>query len=183
MITSSAIKAYLQAMASAASCSFVREEQTTARPTYPIMSYKIITNVIGSDRSTVRVQVDADDDVNGPRVGIKQSRSARATISLTFRSKESLSQAEAAALLAYKWTMSLAGKAAAKTAGIVPRLINTAIQDRTFLMGSGEFENRVGFDIRVDGRLVHDETVEAAQSVQANLTAEPWPAESIEVSV
>lgn len=159
MITIDKIKPYMVGLATASGCNLHRESQKGDRPPYPVMTYRIISAPVDDDWMEFR---SSESVAEGAQ--ITGSRRASGTVSLNFLSPTQTA-AETAARAGFGWIMSVAARDIAAPSEIVVRQIGAAPEDRTAQLESGNFECRVGFDVRIDTVFVRQETTERIDQI------------------
>lgn len=181
MITPDLVKEYFDEMANAAGCTLVRELAKGPRPPYPLMSYKILLNNVSPDYTQSQAYEAGTPDENGDRRKLTRTLLNTATVSVSFRALNNLNQAATAATTAFRWAISYAGRRVAEDGGFVVRYISSAPEDRTVALDGQDYEDRWGFDVRIDSILQSEEQIEVIEHVVIDFET-PDGEEQIEVT-
>jgi hypothetical protein len=145
---------------------FVRSEQSGDRKDRIFLSYKILSeNTNPEYQDIIEARPNALDDTI---VDIHVIKDKESIVSINIFGKErDYQECWGVATRALNW-FQREGKAFSVDAGVLPKLLSPAIQDRTVYMET-EYEVRVGFDVEFEGK---EEFIYEENAVDVNATVE-----------
>lgn len=162
MIPFENIKTILKGISDEIGIAFIRADQQGDHTTYPFFSYKILSSAEESTYQNIREVVEnIEDDTNAD---VKTYHKSEATISITFLDKNRIDRIYNAAGAAFDYLKSIDCKQLAKENEITLQLISPVVEDRTIYQESF-FENKIGFDIRMDYTGLYTQTIEGIEEI------------------
>ena len=166
MIPDSKISEIIKALKEAIGISVILADQSGHKPSYPYVSYKLISSQEESAHQNIR-----NVSGSGQDAIIKTYEKSKAVLSFTFMDKENVSSLYTYATLALQWFKSVEGMETCKAQEIAVQIISPTIEDRTVYLDSF-FENRIGFDVRFDYTGSPEETIEAIETITITPTVD-----------
>lgn len=162
MIPIENIIAIIKGMADDIGLTFTRADQQGKHPAYPFLSYKVISSNEESPHQNIRDIIENVE--NDSSADIKLYQKSEAIISLTFLDKNRVDRIQEAADNALNYFKSIPARELAIDNEIVVQIISPSIEDRTIYQESF-FENKIGFDIRLDYTGLYTQTIEGVETI------------------
>ena len=162
MISLDKIQNILTGISSNIGASFIRADQQGKHPSYPFFSYKIISSNEESPHQNIREVI--ENSVDSSSTDIKLYGKSEAIVSLTFLDENRIDRIQVLASNALNYLKSILARELAIENEITVLIISPSIEDRTVYQESF-FENKLGFDIRLDYSGLYVQTIEAVETI------------------
>lgn len=160
MIPYITIKYIIQSLADELEIDIIRAEQPGDAPSYPYGVYKLTSIENESAHQNIRT-------ASGTTVYIHEFSDE--VVSLTFLDRNRIDRIRGYSENALQWFKSLSGRAACIASGVTVQLIDNQVQDRSTLIDS-LYENRMGFDVRLQYINIYSEAVGKISTVEVTPT-------------
>jgi len=176
MIPANNIKQIIKELASNLSIYFLRADTMADVSQYPYLSYKNINTQNEHDYQDITTVTENATDPTS--ADITRYEKNRATISLSFIDKNSITDLNTYVNQAIQWFKSIDGREFCETYDIIVRLIGTAPEDRSVFQ-EAFWENRVGFDVIFEYSGTYTQTIEAVETIEITPTIDGEEKEQI----
>jgi len=143
----------------------IRENQQGNAPDLPYWSYKVSANMRDFNRAYENLSVGTNQTVD-----VEKFVPIQYTLSFTGHDKGIVINTQAMSIISW-FENPIVGGQVCRTLGFVPRLIGQ-VQDRSSIPGEEEMENKIGFDIRIDGNVKFTRNIESIRAIEATLNGQ-----------
>lgn len=167
MIPATTIKTIMVALSSYLGITFQRSDIPASITTYPYFTYKVLS--ANQENAYQDIITITENSIDSSNADITRYEKVEAIISLNFFDKNRVDRIYTYTQQALQWFKSVSGIETCKTNSIIPRMINTIIQDRSVFQ-EAYWENRFGFDVRFDYSGSYTQTIEAVETIEVTPT-------------
>jgi|WetSurMetagenome_2_1015567.scaffolds.fasta_scaffold13809_3 hypothetical protein len=164
MIPASRINAVISGVGVASGLNLSLADQGGHKPAYPYLSWKVISSQEEGAHQDV-LSFDHDD-----YAGVERYEQSKQVLSLTCISQD-IQDLWARATLARQWFKSDACRSVSRSLNIAVNVLGGQIEDRTLFLDT-YFENRLGFDIRLDYYGTHTDAIEDIGRIEVTPTVD-----------